>query len=222
MGSAYPGSKRRAGGMGLTVRIGKHYLHTKARKHEVNLNYKLRRLCFGVENQPIMPSGTIRYGERIVQSRDITFPHLDFAVYIKGRFDIVVELDDGSYGVIDFKTGKANEEKIALYANQLHAYAYALEHPATEALELRPVTLLGLLYFTPDDCHPVHDESPRQSLIGPLEWYPIEKDETSFLSFMETVVEILAGPVPDPDPSCDWCRYAANRYRIDHEFEGNI
>ena len=46
----------------------------------------------------------------------------DSALFISGRFDIVAELDDGTYVVMDFKTGKPNEEESAMYARQLHAY----------------------------------------------------------------------------------------------------
>lgn len=96
-----------------------------------------------------IPPWTVTYGERSVTSNVIQLSHHDATCYISGRFDIVVSFDDGTYGVIDFKTGNPNTEAINLYVRQLQAYAYALEHPASHALTLAPVTKLGLLYFYP-------------------------------------------------------------------------
>ena len=62
----------------------------------------------------------------------------------------MVSFDDGTYGVMDFKTSNPSSESAELYSRQLHAYAYALEHPAPGKLALSPVTKLGLLYFYPD------------------------------------------------------------------------
>lgn len=96
-----------------------------------------------------LPAGTVNYGEKYVKSNPIQLPDHKATCFINGRFDIVVEFEDKTYGVIDFKTGKPNEEYLSLYKRQLHAYAYALENLAPGALKLSPVTKMGLLYFYP-------------------------------------------------------------------------
>jgi len=58
------------------------------------------------------------------------------------------------YGVIDFKASNPSTDSARMYSRQLHAYAYALEHPAPGKLSLSPVTKLGLLYFYPDKRYP--------------------------------------------------------------------
>lgn len=62
------------------------------------------------------------------------------AAFISGRFDIVVSFDDGTYGVIDFKTSNPSKDSALLYSRQLHAYAYALEHSAPPCI--KPVSSL--------------------------------------------------------------------------------
>jgi len=52
-----------------------------------------------------LPPGTVRFGEKQVRSALVRFDDVESTCYISGRFDVVVEFDDGSYGVIDFKTG---------------------------------------------------------------------------------------------------------------------
>ena len=96
-----------------------------------------------------LPPGIVSHGEKNVKSKVIKLPNHKATCFISGRFDIVVSFEDGTYGVIDFKTGNPNSESTHLYSRQLHAYAYALENPDTNALTLSPITKMGLLYFYP-------------------------------------------------------------------------
>ena len=85
-----------------------------------------------------------------VKSLPISFPDTLSQCIIKGRFDAIIAFDDGSYGIIDYKTSDASEEKAAFYSSQLSAYAYALENPAPGALSVSPITRLGLFIITPN------------------------------------------------------------------------
>jgi len=160
-----------------------------------------------------LPPGTISYGEKWVRSGTIQVPGSTSTCYINGRFDIVAKLDDGSFAVIDFKTGNPADEKTAMYARQLHAYAIALENPAEGALHLAPVTRLGLLYFAPDSCQQI--ASTRQILEGQINWVEIDRDDKSFMTFLHEVIRLLEGPLPSPQPeNCDWCRYLETTHQI--------
>ena len=155
---------------------------------------------------PKLPPGVIRYGEKWVKSRIIELPGCSSTCYINGRFDIVAELDDDSYAVIDFKTGNPSEEKAGLYSRQLHAYTFALENPDEGSLCLSPVRALGLLYFTPDHCEQTGPE--RQILGGSLQWIPVPRDDAAFLEFLGDVVRLLDGSLPAANPDgCEWCQY---------------
>lgn len=153
-----------------------------------------------------LPPGVVSYGEKRVRSRTIDIPGTTSTCYISGRFDIVAKLDDGSFAVMDFKTGNPGDEKTLMYARQLHAYALALENPAEGALHLAPVSRLGLLYFTPDSCQ--QTMSTRQILEGEMNWVEVQRDDESFITFLRDVVTLLDGPLPPPNTeNCDWCRY---------------
>lgn len=160
-----------------------------------------------------LPPGVVSYGEKPVRSTSIELPGTTSTCYISGRFDIVAELDDGSFAVMDFKTGNPGQEKTHMYSRQLHAYALALENPAEEALRLAPVSKLGLLYFTPDSCE--QTTSTRQMLQGPMTWVEIQRDDKSFVGFLHDVVRLLDGPLPPPEPDhCEWCRYLAETHEL--------
>jgi len=153
-----------------------------------------------------LPPGIVNYGEKYVKSEIIQSPNRQVTCFISGRFDIVVNFEDGTYGVIDFKTGNPKEEYVDLYSRQLHAYAYALEHAVPGALTLFPVTKMGLLYFYPSSTNQQRVE--RLSYEAEITWTEIEKNEQGFLKFIEEVLGVLDSPkAPEPSPSCQWCEY---------------
>ena len=51
-----------------------------------------------------LPPGIVSLGEKWVRSQTIQLLNHKHSCYISGRFDIVISFDDGSYGIIDFKT----------------------------------------------------------------------------------------------------------------------
>ena len=98
---------------------------------------------------PTLPPGVVGFGEQWVESQPISLPDHTSTCFIRGKFDTVVRFEDGSYGVIDFKTSESRSEHVPLYSRQLHAYAYALENAAPGKLQLSPVSRLGLLCVEP-------------------------------------------------------------------------
>lgn len=157
---------------------------------------------------PQLPPGVFKYGEKWVRSRTLELPGVRSTCHINGRFDVVAELGDSSYAIVDFKTGSPADENAQMYSRQLHAYAVALENPAEDALALSPISKLGLLYFAPDRCD--HHAHSRQTVEGEVQWVEIPREDEAFMAFLRGVVELLDGPLPDPEPHvCDWCSYRA-------------
>jgi len=155
-----------------------------------------------------LPPGIVSYGEKNVRSSIIQLPNHDATCYISGRFDIVVSFEDGTYGVIDYKTSNPSRESARMYSRQLHAYAYTLEHPGPRALALSPVTKLGLLYFYPSSVNQQSIE--RLNYEAEITWVEVEKDEEGFLKFIDEVLDVLELPeAPQHSPTCQWCGYVS-------------
>ena len=153
-----------------------------------------------------IPPGIVSYGEKNVRSQIIQLPKHNDTCYISGRFDIVVSFEDGTYGVIDFKTSNPNTESANLYSRQLHAYAYALEHPDLGAFSVYPVAKLGLLYFYPSSIDQQSIE--RLSYEADITWVEIKKDEQGFLNFIDELLDVLESPIaPEHSTNCQWCKY---------------
>lgn len=153
-----------------------------------------------------LPPGVIEYTEQWVESVPISFEGIEPTCYIKGRFDMVVKFDDGSYGVIDCKTASPSESKTQMYGRQLQAYAYALENPASGQLALKPITRLGLLYLEPTFLEQL--SLSEQSLRGNLVWHSVERDNAGFMVFMKEVLEILKldDILPHTCNNCESCK----------------
>jgi hypothetical protein len=158
------------------------------------------------EISPLLPAGVVTLREKWVKSVPIGFPGTSSHCVIRGRFDAILAFEDGSYGIIDYKTSDASEEKAAFYSRQLSAYAYALENPAPNALSLSPITRLGLFIITPGRYERLLDG--EAAFITKTTWMDIPRDDGTFLALLKEIVTLLDQPVPPPSAEdCGLCNY---------------
>jgi hypothetical protein len=153
---------------------------------------------------PDMPPGVISQADRWVESAGLNIPGSSVVSEIHGSLDALIHCDDGSVGVVDFKTAALNADLLGTYSRQLHAYAFALEQPGSgPPLQ---VSALGLLCFLPDAFTTGH----HAALTGQLKWLEIERDDTAFLRFLIEVAGILDEPEPpSASAECTWCGWGA-------------
>jgi len=155
---------------------------------------------------PDLPPGVVKLREKFVKSAPITIPGASSQCYISGRFDAVIEFEDGSYGIVDYKTSEAKDEHAAFYSRQLSAYAYALEHPAPNALSLSPITRLGLFVVTP---HRFESTSDKEMVfVNKTTWMDVSRDDKAFLSLLGEVLAVLDAPtLPESSEDGEPCNY---------------
>lgn len=155
---------------------------------------------------PNLPAGKVTLREKWVKSAPISFPDTGSQCTIRGRFDAIMAFEDGSYGIIDYKTSDASEEKAAFYSRQLSAYAYALENPAPGALSLSPISRLGLFIITPDRFEKM--SNGEAGFVTRTTWMDIPRDDSTFLTLLREIVALLDRPSPpDPAEDCGLCNY---------------
>lgn len=156
---------------------------------------------------PNLPKGVFLYGEKFVRSIPIFITGRSTACFISGRFDTVVRFEDDSYGVIDFKTADPKESNTAKYDRQLHAYAYALLHPAEDSLALSPISSLGLLVLDPAEMVLGQRRENYYIKCNP-KWIPFDYSEENFLKFVDEVLGVLElQNTPQSSPDCEMCAY---------------
>lgn len=133
------------------------------------------------------------------------------------QLDCLVRYDDGSYGVIDFKTSSV-ERSSATYSRQLHAYARALESPsAASELMQGTVSSLGLVVFEPDAFSAL---SPAgAALTGKLHYVDVPREDDKFDAFLGEVLDVLTLDQPPPfkikgrksgyasSTTCPYCKF---------------
>lgn len=156
---------------------------------------------------PALPRGTIRAAEGLrVRSEVLTIPGHTRPVALRGNLDGYIAFEGGGFGLVDFKTSQASESHIPLYRRQLHAYAWALEHPAADALALGPISRLGLLCLDPTDIFVLPDGG--EAFRIQKTWIECGRDDAAFFDFVDQVLRVLELPEPPaPAPRCAHCRY---------------
>jgi hypothetical protein len=158
---------------------------------------------------PGCPGAVVAYQDLWVESAPIAIPGHAMGCVVRGRLDTVLEFDDGSYAVIDFKTSAVRDEHVPKYSRQLHAYAHCLERPAPGKRRYAPVSQLGLLVFEPTGFRFPARGTPFEAVLGgSLHWLAMPRDEAAFLAFLAAVLDVLEGPPPPPAPTCQFCAYS--------------
>jgi len=149
------------------------------------------------------PEGTVRGVGRWLCSAPIPVGAAAHIV-LRRRLDGLVSDGAGATSLMDFKCTAPSHDHVAHYTRQLHAYAWALEHPGKG----RPVHVdrMGLLSFSPTA---FSAKAGRGSLDGALSWLEIPRDDTAFGCFLEEVGSTLHKPeLPAPGQGCKWCAEA--------------
>lgn len=156
--------------------------------------------------EPGLPPGRVLFSSKRVQSAPIALPGHAETCVLAGLFDSLLAFDDGSYAVVDFKTSAPKAQHVAFYGRQLHAYAYALEHPAEGKLHLSPVSRLGLFVVQPNEM--VRQSDGRIAYLGQVTWLEVPRNDSAFLAFLSEVMTLLESPTPPPAAeNCPWCAY---------------
>jgi len=146
-----------------------------------------------------LPSGIINAKETYLKSTPIP-PTKDS--FISGRLDVLSTLEDGTYGLIDFKITEQDEEKAKKFSRQLHAYKFALENPLQDAP--RKVSKMGLIIVSPDS---ISFEDGQVVFKTKPTWFEIKEDMEGFYDFISEVSSLLNNPVPESTRTCKWCAY---------------
>lgn len=129
---------------------------------------------------------------------------------IRGKYDLLMKFDDGTYGVIDCKFQGKDNDKSDFYSPQLEAYAYALENPVSG--EAKEVSVIGLLVWSPKK--PLGDPQSGFSLGLNSSWFPITRNPAGLHERLQDFIEVISGPTPVRPTGCETCKFIAERREI--------
>ena len=124
---------------------------------------------------------------------------------LAGKPDLVVKFDQG-YGILDFKT-TGEIDKTKNYKYQLEAYAQILENPNKDTPKLFPITVTGLIQFTPEEI--VSNNSASVSEKMKMQYFYNDRNKDDFYDRVTTLIDILEQKqVPVFDARCELCNYS--------------
>jgi hypothetical protein len=169
--------------------------------------------CLGktsTDLHPNIPEGKVLDHGGFVMSKPIEVNGEATPFAIKGKYDLVMEFPDGTYGVIDCKFQARASDKGKFYSPQLEAYAFALENPAKG--EPKQISSLGLLVWSPVKIR--GNSAGNFGMELACNWYPIERDPAALQNRLAEFIRVISGEVPASKASCDQCKYIDSRSSI--------
>lgn len=162
------------------------------------------------ELHPSIPSGKVLDRGGWVKSQPISYNGNPSPYAIRGKYDLLMQFDDGSYGIIDCKFQGRDNDKSNFYSPQLESYAFALENPAQG--EPKKVSVLGLLVWSPQKALGTPDSGFTLGLSN--SWYPITRNPLGLQERLADFIEVISGPTPTRASSCELCKFISDRREI--------
>ena len=153
-----------------------------------------------------LPTGTVHSTGLKVSSTPIVVDGEETPLSLSGKYDFLLEYDDGTWGIVDTKiVGKNGEagSKAEFYWPQLAAYDYILAHPSSG--EPRNVSTLGLVVWSVGDVE--YDGSGEPRISFPLAYEPMDRQPQRFEKFIADVARTLLGPMPASGEKCGTCAF---------------
>lgn len=157
-----------------------------------------------------MPEGKVFKHAGWVVSTPIEVDGIVTPFAVRGKYDLLMEHPDGTFGIVDCKFQSSPSDKTKFYAVQLEAYAFALENPAKDAPI--KVSTAGLLVWSPVKVR--GNSAGNFGLELSCNWFPTERSPELIASRLSDFIKMITGPVPESKANCDQCKYVESRTEI--------
>ena len=163
-----------------------------------------------VDMHPDMPEGKVHKHAGWVVSKPIEVDGEVTPYAVRGKYDLLMEHPDGTFGIVDCKFQAKPTDKSKFYAAQLEAYSFALENPAKDA----PIKIstVGLLVWSPVKIRGKSSENFGMELA--CNWFPTKRDPEFIAKRLTEFIKMISGPVPESKDNCEQCRYIEARGEI--------
>jgi hypothetical protein len=156
---------------------------------------------------PVLPAGKVADLGGWVKSSFIDVNGSPTKYAIRGKYDLLIEFADSTFGIIDCKFQAKDSDKTDLYQPQLEAYAFALENPA--AGPAKKVSLMGLLVWSL--LEPAGDVTKGFGIKLKHTWRPIARNPEALSQRLTDFITVVSGAMPAAKDNCDMCKYITTR-----------
>ena len=159
---------------------------------------------------PDLPEGKVHSHGGWVASENIIVDGVDSGLYIRGKYDLLLEFADGTFGIVDCKLQKNDYDKSNFYAPQLEAYAFSLENPQKD--QPKKISLTGLYTWSLDRAS--GNLTTGFGYRVNCAWYPAERNPLALQERLSELIRMIRGDCPPSKDSCATCGYATERREI--------
>ena len=142
----------------------------------------------------VISSGTLNAG--VIKTKKLKIAseptsYLGLEIILSGEMDAAIEYENGSEGIIDFKTSSPESAMKPPYWRQLATYRYIREHPDKKQSPKRNSSM-ALLSVCPIE---MVRSTEGLALIMQDSYLPIEVDRSAYAEFIKEAVGVLAMPL---------------------------
>ena len=121
---------------------------------------------------------------------------------ISGKTDLLVEFDDGSFGIFDCKNTSGDSDNSWMYYTQLAAYKFCFEK-----MGLGVVSQLGLIYQIIDGFY--QDDKGNNHFSTKQKFVEVDPNMDQFIKLLGSVIQCLESEIsPNSSPKCSFCKFA--------------
>ena len=159
---------------------------------------------------PGLPEGRVHSHGGWVASQNIVVDGIDTGLFIRGKYDLLIEFADGTYGIVDCKLQKKDYDKSTFYAPQLEAYAFSLENPQKGSS--KKISLVGLYTWSLDRAS--GNLSAGFGYRVNSSWFPAERNPIALQERLSDLVRMVRGDCPPAKDGCSVCDYVMARREV--------
>lgn len=156
---------------------------------------------------PALPEGRVHSHGGWVASLNILVDGVDSGLFIRGKYDLLLEFADGTFGIIDCKLQKKDYDKSSFYAPQLEAYAFSLENPQKDTP--KKISLIGLYTWSLDRAS--GNLSAGFGYRVNNSWFPAQRNPIALQERLSDLVRMVQGECPSSKDGCGVCDYVVSR-----------
>ena len=154
------------------------------------------------EIDPDLSPGKIVSSQKSLKAEIESNENLSRKYTISGKIDLLIEFEDGTFGIFDCKNTSGDSDKSWMYHTQLAAYKYCFEK-----MELGEVSQIGLIYQIIEGFYKSDDGN--SNFTTEQKFVNVTPKMDQFEKLLSSVIQCLESEItPNSSPNCSFCKFA--------------
>ena len=158
-----------------------------------------------------LPKGIVTKSQLSLSAEIETNEELSNKYLLSGKIDLLVEFEDGNFGIYDCKNSSGDSDKSWMYYTQLAAYKYCFEQ-----MNLGNVSHLGLIYQIIDSFDKNENSDDVFYFKTSQKFVHVDIKMERFVKLLSDVIQCLESEIPPlSNKNCNYCSFAEKYNNFD-------